>query len=80
MLLGVHNQNTINENGDFHPLYVIMSRKRQVKAHTATVCITLIAVNFFASDLHTHTAVARLPLRQRGFFLVKLRLLKVLNS
>ena len=27
----VYNQNTVCENGDFQPLYAIISRKRQVK-------------------------------------------------
>jgi len=68
--LGVYNRNTVGENGDFQPLHPKISRNSQTVSNAATVTINhqlKFAVDFFARGLHTHTAVARLPLRQLGF-------------
>jgi len=57
--LVVYNPNSVAENGDFRPLSAKISRKRYV----------------IARDLHTRTAIARIPLRQLGFFVTHLLLL-----
>ena len=55
--LGVYNQNTVGENGDFQPLHPKISQFTNSKE-----CHQLkFAVDFFARGLHTRTAVARLP-------------------
>ena len=74
ILLGVpplggllYNHNSVGENGDFQPLHPKISRNAATVTINHQLEISKFAVDFFATGLHTRTAVARLPLSQLGF-------------
>jgi len=75
ILLGVPppNHNTVGENGDFQSVHPKISRHSQTVSNRPRLLLTIkwkFAVDFFASGLHTRTAVARLPLHQLGFLVL----------
>ena len=68
----------MGENGNFQPLQSTHENILQTVSNVATVTINdqqeiayrWFAVDFFTKGLHTHSAVARLPLHQLGFLVV----------
>jgi len=72
--LGGYNHNTVGKNGDFQPLQRKISRNSQTVSNRPRLLLTInwkFAVDFFTTGLHTRTAVARLPLHQVGFLVLR---------